>query len=67
VKITMMFETPSCEVDSMCRTPCTVLMLSSIFFVTSRSTASGAAPGYTVVTVTIGNSTSGNWSTRSCR
>ena len=40
-----MFETPSCEIDSMWFTPSTVLISSSIFFVTSRSTVSGPAPG----------------------
>ncbi len=42
--ITMMLERPSCEVDSTWRMPCTVLIDSSIFLVTSRSTASGVAP-----------------------
>ena len=41
---TTMLERPSWEVDSTCRMPSTVLMASSIFFVTSRSTASGVAP-----------------------
>ena len=40
-----MFESPSCEVDSTWRMPWTVLTDSSIFFVTSRSTVSGEAPG----------------------
>ena len=42
---TTMFERPSCEIDSMWFTPSTVLISSSIFFVTSRSTVSGPAPG----------------------
>jgi hypothetical protein len=42
---TMMLESPSWEVDSTWRMPSTVLIDSSIFFVTSRSTASGVAPG----------------------
>ena len=42
---TTMLERPSCEIDSMCFTPSTVLISSSIFFVTSRSTVSGPAPG----------------------
>ena len=42
---TTMFERPSWEIDSMCFTPSTVLISSSIFFVTSRSTVSGPAPG----------------------
>ena len=42
---TTMFERPSWEIDSMCLTPSTVLISSSIFFVTSRSTVSGPAPG----------------------
>ena len=51
----------------MWRTPSTVLTASSIFFVTSRSTVSGDAPVYRVVTVTTGNSTSGKRSTFSAR
>ena len=42
---TTMFERPSWEIDSMCFTPSTVLISSSIFLVTSRSTVSGPAPG----------------------
>ncbi len=42
---TTMLDRPSCEVDSMCFTPSTVLISSSIFFVTSLSTVSGPAPG----------------------
>ena len=60
---TTMLERPSCEVDSMCRTPSTVFTASSMSLVTSRSTVSGDAPWNRVVTVTTGNSTSGNRST----
>ena len=63
LKLTTMLDSPSCELDSMWRTPSTVLTVSSIFLVTSRSTVSGDAPSYRVVTVTTGNSTSGNRST----
>ena len=42
---TTMFERLSWEIDSMWRTPSTVLIASSILFVTSRSTVSGPAPG----------------------
>src|SRR3954471_22081166 len=38
---------------------------SSIFFVTSLSTISGDAPGYSVITTTTGRSMLGNWSTLS--
>ncbi len=41
---TTMLDRPSCEPDSMWRTPSTVLIDSSIFLVTSRSTVSGDAP-----------------------
>ena len=44
-KMTTMFESPSCEVDSMVLTPSTVLTASSMRLVTSRSTVSGLAPG----------------------
>ena len=44
LKLTTMVDSPSWEVDSMWRTPSTVLTASSIFFVTSRSTVSGDAP-----------------------
>ena len=40
-----------------------VLRASSSGLVTLRSMDSGSAPGRTVVTVTMGNSTSGIWST----
>ena len=43
-RITML-ESPSCDVLSTCLIPSTVLIDSSIFFVTSRSTVSGEAPG----------------------
>ena len=62
---TTIVESPSCDVDSMCRTPSTVFTASSMNFVTSRSTVSGDAPVYLVVTVTTGNSTSGKRSTLS--
>ena len=45
LKFTTMLDSPSCELDSMWRTPSTVFTASSIFFVTSRSTVSGDAPG----------------------
>ncbi len=67
LKFTTMVDNPSWDVDSMCRTPSTVLTDSSIFFVTSRSTVSGDAPVYLVVTTTTGNSTSGKRSTFSAR
>ena len=60
---TTMLDSPSCDVDSMWRTPSTVFTVSSMNFVTSRSTVSGDAPVYRVVTVTTGNSTSGKRST----
>ena len=60
---TTTLDSPSCDVDSMWRTPSTVLTVSSMNFVTSRSTVSGDAPVYRVVTVTTGNSTSGKRST----
>ena len=40
-----MLDRPSWEMDSMWFTPSTVLISSSSFFVTSRSTVSGPAPG----------------------
>ena len=43
--------------------PGSVLSASSSGFVTLDSMVSGSAPGRMVVTVTMGNSTSGNWST----
>ena len=43
--------------------PLTVLTASSIFWVTSVSTAPGDAPGYGVTIVTSGKSTLGNLST----
>ncbi len=44
LKFTMTVDSPSCDVDSMWRTPSTVFTASSISFVTSRSTVSGDAP-----------------------
>ncbi len=55
-------DSPSCDVDWMWSTPAIWLTASSTFFVTSDSTCSGPAPRRTVVTVTNGMSTSGNWS-----
>jgi len=42
--------------------PAIALTPSSTFFVTSLSTISGAAPGYSVMTTTTGKSMFGNWS-----
>src|SRR5262245_53695764 len=53
--------------DRRVSTPLIELTASSIFCVTSDSTSCGAAPGRTVVTVTIGKSTFGKRSTPSCR
>ena len=44
LKNTTMFDSPSCDVDSTCLMPWTVLIDSSMRFVTSRSTVSGEAP-----------------------
>ena len=43
--------------------PAMELTASSIFLLTSLSTISGEAPGYSVVTTTTGKSMLGNWST----
>ena len=43
--------------------PAIELTASSIFLLTSLSTISGEAPGYSVVTTTTGKSMLGNWST----
>ncbi len=43
--------------------PAIELTPSSSFLVTSLSTISGEAPGYSAVTTTTGKSMSGNWST----
>ena len=60
-------DTPSVEVDVSVSRPLTVLTASSIFWVTSVSTASGDAPGYGVTIVISGKSTLGNLSTPSVR
>ena len=60
---TTIVERPSCDVDSMWRTPSTVFTASSMRFDTWVSTSSGAAPRNVVVIVTIGNSIFGNRST----
>ena len=56
---------PSSELERMSLTPDTVLIAYSSGLVTSVSTASGAAPGYAVITMTNGRLTSGICSTRS--
>ncbi len=56
---------PSCVVDRISSMPETVLMMSSIGFVTVVSISSTPAPGRTVVTVQTGKSTLGNRSTPS--
>jgi hypothetical protein len=58
---------PSLETDVIFFTPSTEFTSSSIFLVTSRSTASGEAPAYSVVMPTNGKSTLGHRSTDSRR
>ena len=60
---TVMRETPSMVVLLSSSMPCTVLMISSSGLVTLVSISSGDAPRSVVVTVTMGSSTLGNWST----
>src|SRR5947207_14291591 len=61
----MTIDTPSEEVDRSSSMPLIVLTASSILSVISVSICSGAAPGWTVVTSTVGKSTFGNRSTPS--
>src|SRR5262245_49238939 len=63
----MTTDTPSEEVERNSSMPLMVLSASSILSVISVSTSCGAAPGSTVVTVTVGNSTRGKRSTSSRR
>src|SRR3989442_10288287 len=59
----VMRETPSMVVLLSSSMPCTVLMISSSGLVTLVSISSGDAPRNVVVTVMMGSSTLGNWST----
>ena len=59
----VMRETPSMVVLLSSSMPWTVLMISSSGLVTLVSISSGDAPRSVVVTVTMGSSTFGNWST----
>ena len=56
---TMTDDSPSREIELTCLTPAIGLTASSIFLVTSRSTVSGDAPGYSVMIDSTGISTSG--------
>ena len=56
---TMTDERPSREIELTCLTPAIGLTASSIFRLTSRSTVSGEAPGYSVMIESTGISTSG--------
>jgi len=56
---------PSYEREVRALMPAMLLTPSSSFLVTSLSTISGEAPGYSVLITTTGKSTLGNWSTRS--
>src|SRR5262249_30302122 len=62
-KLTMTCEIPSDETDRSSSMPLIVLTASSILSVISVSICSGAAPGCTVVTSTVGKSTFGKRST----
>ena len=57
---TITIDTPSDDVERSSSMPLIVLTASSILSVTSVSICSGAAPGWTVVTTTVGKSTFGN-------
>ena len=61
----MTCETPSEDVERSSSMPLIVLTASSILSLISVSICSGAAPGCTVVTITLGKSIFGNWSTPS--
>ena len=63
----MTIERPSSEREVSVLRPAMALTDSSILRLISVSTVSGEAPGYSVVTTTIGKSTLGNWSTPSWR
>ena len=61
----MTCEMPSDEIERSSSMPLIVLTASSILSVTSVSICSGAAPGWTVVTVMVGKSIFGKRSTPS--
>ena len=56
---TMTDDSPSREIELTCFTPAIGFTASSIFLLTSRSTVSGDAPGYSVMIDSTGISTSG--------
>src|SRR4029079_10588804 len=62
---TMICAKPSVDVELILSTPLMPEILSSTLLTTSRSTTSGAAPGYAIATNTIGASMSGNSSVSS--
>ncbi len=64
---TMTDDSPSRETETTCLTPAIGFTASSIFRLTSRSTVSGDAPGYSVMIDSTGISTSGIMSIGSCR
>ncbi len=64
--VTATIDTPSADVERSSSMPLTVFTASSILSVTSVSISSGAAPGFRVVTTTVGKSTLGRRSTPSC-
>src|SRR5262252_4754717 len=64
-KLIITCETPSDEIERSSSMPLIVLTASSILSLTSVSICSGAAPGCTVVTTTVGKSTLGKRSTPS--
>ena len=61
-----MFAKPSCALPLIRSTPLMPLIASSTRSSTSRSTTSGAAPGYGMATLMMGSATSGNSSVCNC-
>jgi hypothetical protein len=64
--VTKTWDTPSLEIERNSSMPLMVLTASSILELTSVSISFGAAPGSSVITLTVGKSTFGKRSTPSC-